>query len=383
MDAAMPAVARATARTTPAASAPARTLILTHRRVDPIASRCATFEFEDLIRAVDAVDVFPLGRPIGATLRPRLRRWTAAALAPLLPPVASRTQPYELLFVSLHSLGDLARLLPLPRFASAARRTACNVDELWLSQLRGRAHELSMLRGFDVLFTACRGAVDEIQRLVGRPCHYLAPAVDTLRFCPGAPPRSRTIDVYFMGRRRPALHRAVQQAAAARDRLYLFDTAIAHTVHDPVEHREQLAELVRRTRYFVVDVAKADRADESSRQPEIGTRFFEGAAGGAVMFGVVPDTRAFVELFPWDDAAIPVEPDPARIAALLDELDASRERVAAIRRANVVGALRRHDGAYRWREVLAAVGLEPLPALSERVRELELRADSIEHAGLG
>jgi len=163
--------------------------------------------------------------------------------------------------------------------------------------------------------------------------------------------------------------------------LYLFDTGITNVVYNHPEHRLHLAELVQRTKYFVVDVAKADRIEQSGAQPEIGTRYFEGAAGGAVLVGVAPPTEAFSRLFGWDNAVVPVPDTPAAVAALFDELDANTEAVQAIRRSNVLNSLRRHDSVYRWEQVLRTVGMEPQPALYERKRRLEERAKSIENCG--
>jgi hypothetical protein len=40
--------------------------------------------------------------------------------------------------------------------------------------------------------------------------------------------------------------------------------------------------------------------------------------------------------------------------------------------------VRRHDGAYRWEQILRAVGLDPLPALAARKERLEARAKEVE-----
>jgi glycosyltransferase involved in cell wall biosynthesis len=351
-------------------------LLLSHRNVHPAVSRCMTYEFEDLIGEVDAADLASVNPAPWPRSLLRLERLLPAAFARFAPSAPVPARRYDLLYLSLHTPSDLARVQPIGRWLGLAERSACNIDEVWLHDLAVRTGDLAMLRRFDCVFTACRGAVEELERLLGRPCHYLPPSADSLRFAPAG--LERLIDVYFMGRRRPELQAALSVATRRKGYFYHFDTVCNPLVTTYLEHRLRLAELVQRTRYFIVDVANADRVEQSGAQPEIGTRFFEGAAGGAVMLGIAPDTDAFRSLFGWQDAVIPVEPDEAALTALFDELDADPERVEGIRRRNASQALRRHDGVYRWEQILRAVGLEPLPALGDRKERLERRAKEVE-----
>lgn len=353
-----------------------RVLLLSHRDVHPAISRCMTYEFEDLVREVDSADLAsvnptPWPRPLL-----RLEGMLPTAFARFAPSRPAPARRYDLLYLSLHTPSDLARVQPLGRWLGLAERSACNIDEVWLHDLAYRTGDLAMLRRFDCVFTACRGAVEALERLLGRPCHYLPPSVDALRFVPTG--LERVIDVYFMGRRRPEMHAALMAATRRKGFFYHFDTVRNPLVNSYLEHRMRLAELVQRTRYFIVDIANADRVEQSGAQPEIGTRFFEGIAGGAVLLGFAPDTDAFRSLFGWQDAVIPIEPAEAAVTALLDELDADPDRTDRIRLTNVSKALRLHDGVHRWEQILRAVGLEPLPALAARKELLELRAKEVE-----
>lgn len=360
----------------------ARTLVLSHRRVHPVVSRCLTFELEDVIREIDAADLGSVrggGWSRSKALVQRIAPWADSGAHGVQIPRAER---YELLFVSLHSTSELWRLQPLRRVLSRAVRTACNVDEVWLSDLAQRPRELAMLSRFDLIFTPCQGAVAALSEAVGKECHYLPPSVDTLRFFPYPEPGPRVIDVYFMGRRRESLHRVIRDALSASSRVYLYDTGITGPLYDDhVEHRVQLARRIQRTKYFVVDVSKADRPEQSGSQPEIASRYFEGAAAGAVLIGVAPSTAAFSRLFGWDNAVIQAPDSPAELAALLDDLDGREDAVEAIRRANVLNSLRAHDCLHRWEQVLRAAGMEPLLGLYERRQRLEERAKTVENWG--
>ncbi len=356
---------------------PARVLVLSDREIDPSVSRTGTFEFEDLICAVDAVDVVPLGLPAGR-IRRRLERILPGAFR--TPARFARARPYDLLFASFHSLSELARLHPLGRILGLARHSAINIDELWCTSLLRRTGDLELIRRFDRIYSPCAGALELLRNATGRPCDHLAPSIDAIRFAPSARPLRRVIDIHLMGRRRPDLHQALSEAAEKSDRFYYFDSLRTNPpMPNYVEHRMRLSELVRRTRYFVVDIANSDFPEKRGDQEEYGPRFVEGAAGGAILIGRAPRTPVFDAQF-WPHAVHAIEPDAAGIARVLDELDAQPEKTERMRRANVVGVMRRHDGVYRWEQILRGAGLEPLPALIERKRRLDQLASVIESA---
>jgi hypothetical protein len=96
------------------------------------------------------------------------------------------------------------------------------------------------------------------------------------------------------------------------------------------------------------------------------------------MIGQAPDTPAFGRLFDWPDAVVPLPYDSPDIAAVLDTLDADPDRVERAQRANVVNTLRRHDHVYRWAEILSHVGLDPTPAMNDRIQTLGRLAGDIE-----
>ncbi len=356
-------------------SVPARVLIISDRERVPTLSRCGTYEFEDLAGAVDAVDLMSANGH-GGRLGRRIERFVPGAFA--MPPKLDRGEPYDLLFASFHSLPELARLHPLGRILGLARRTVVNIDELWGTELPYHTGDLAMLRRFDHVFTPCAGALELVRAATGRPCDYLAPSIDALRFAPRAPALRRVIDIHLMGRRRADLHRALREAAEKTERFYLFDAGQYNVpIPNYVEHRLRLADLIQRTRFFVVDVANSDKPEKRGNQHEFGPRFVEGAAGGAILIGQAPGTKTFESQF-WPGAVHAIEPDSAAIARVLDDLDANPEDANRMRRTNVAQVMRRHDGVYRWEQILRAVGLAPLPALSARKQQLDRLAASIE-----
>jgi hypothetical protein len=182
-----------------------------------------------------------------------------------------------------------------------------------------------------------------------------------------------------MGRRRPELHESLRETAAKTGRFYLFDTVHFNPrVSNYVDHRTRLADLVQRTRYFVVDVANSDRPETAGGQEEFGPRYVEGAAGGAILIGRAPRTATFEAQF-WPGAVHPIESDGAAIARTLEGLEEHPEKLERERRANVAQVLRRHDGVYRWEQILRSVGLRRfLPDRAQApARPARLEASSV------
>ena len=131
-----------------------------------------------------------------------------------------------------------------------------------------------------------------------------------------------------------------------------------------------LGNLVKRSRFFIANRAKIDRKWETSDQHEIGFRFYEGIAGGAILIGEPPQNEQFKQLFDWPDAIVPLPFHDQGIVALIRELASQPARVARIRSDNLANALLRHDWLHRWFDVLHVARLEPTRAGMARMERL-------------
>jgi hypothetical protein len=169
----------------------------------------------------------------------------------------------------------------------------------------------------------------------------------------------------------------MHRLAVDRNWFYMYDTFTGNQALDPQDHRRLLSNLIARSRYFVANPAKADEPDLTEHQEELGSRHFEGAAGGAVIIGQPPRCAALGELLDWPDAVVPLEYDATDPASAIDALDADPVRVARIRTANTRNCLQRHDWLHRWQMVLDATQLEPLPGVRKRRRVLAQLVDSL------
>ena len=92
------------------------------------------------------------------------------------------------------------------------------------------------------------------------------------------------------------------------------------------EHRTLFANLAKSSRYFIVNPGKIDEPTVTGRQIEIGNRYFEGAASGAIMVGEVPKNEVFERLFDWPEAVTRLPYDSQDIDVLIKDLDADPER---------------------------------------------------------
>jgi hypothetical protein len=87
-----------------------------------------------------------------------------------------------------------------------------------------------------------------------------------------------------------------------------------------------------------------------------------------VLIGHAPESEAFRELFPWQDAVISLKADGSDIMKVLSSIEP--ERISAISRRNAAESLLRHDWVYRWKEILRVAGIEPSPRMELREQRL-------------
>lgn len=376
-----------------------RILCISYRDVAPVISRCAQYEFEDLVAAVDDVDVVA---PAGLVVPENADTAVQAAILTLqrlaaktlrrfkvkvegaLPVTGLRRLPkdaarnYEMLLVNCEAPGDLYNLAPFAMWRSRARMSVCYVQELWAADVPNLGSVVNVLKQFDHIFVENRETVKPLAAITGRPCHEVQLSVDALKFCAYPHNPARAIDFYAMGHTPPETHKALLQMAEGGDWYYMYDTVSNSPVTSHVDHRRRLADMIKRSRFFLVNIASWHKGGRIGSQHVLGLRYFEGAAGGAVLVGDVPRNELFDEFFDWQDSVIPLPFDSAEIADVIAELDADPERLERISKTNMVNSLRRHDHLYRWSQILAIAGLNETSAMARRRDALEGAAASIE-----
>jgi len=356
-----------------------RVVLISQRGRSQHVSHCLLHEFEDVVGCVERADVLTYrGRLLdSAPLRKACRHPLGARIARRIASRRARLhRRYELAFVTVQNPGGILDLQPFDWLRDAATRLACWIEEFWPSTMAEHPGTVATLRDFDQIFTSHERTATLLEQATGRPASVLRTPVDALRFTAHGRRDDRPIDVYCMGRRLPGVHAAMKRLAAERNWFHLFDTRGGATVNDSSEHRELLASLIGRSRYFVVSPATPKGA-RASDECGLAARFFEGAAGGAVMIGSVPDVPAFSECFPWPDAVVPMADDGSDAAEVIAGLEQAPSRRLSISHRNMAESLRRHDAAHRWRAVLDAMGLAAEPALEQRERRCLALAEEL------
>jgi hypothetical protein len=355
----------------------ARVLLFSMRNIARHVARCGDYEFEDVITSCDDTDVLA---PCPATpVVNRIVRHAGRMLGrePLIDGAVNVDEKYDLFFAFCRNASDLRFLKRITGLHENCRQSVCVISELWPNKIPEVREHLKVLGRFDHVLTNLQTSVGPIEKATGRPCHFLPSGVDALRFAPFPESPARSIDVYSMGRRPAEEHRALLASAERGGMFYVYDTTANFDVIDPLEHRILLANLIKRSRFFITYPAKFDVPAETGGTEEMGARYYEGAAGGAVMIGMPPRCAAYDDSFGWRDAVIPTPDDPKQIVCLVAELEAQPQRLAQIRRNNVTNSLRRHDWAYRWREILDHVGLSVTESLVEREAQLNSTASLV------
>ena len=263
------------------------------------------------------------------------------------------------------------------------RTSVCLVDELWVKQMSKHRHFLRVLAKFDVVMLYYSQTVKPLGEQIGRKCVFMPPGVDAILFCPHPNPPKRVIDVYSIGRRSEITHQRLLRMVRESGLFYLHDSIGGSQAINSKEHRALLANVAKRSRYFIVNPGKIDQPDIRGNQIEASNRYYEGAASGAIMVGERPKNEEFERLFDWPEAVIQLPYDSCDIDTVIKDLDGDPERQDRIRRTSVAQALMRHDWVYRWEAVLKTVGLEPMQGVLERKERLRKLAEVVSQNGRG
>jgi hypothetical protein len=356
------------------ADLPARILIFSHRNIFPKDLwRCPHYEFEDVIREIDRADIWAPERLRSFRLRSRVARRLMSHWSIASNPGISTTRMakrYDLFFAICAFSSDLLALAFDTTWKDWCRTSVCLLDEMWLSELKAQEKYVLLLRRFDHVILYYSGSVSAVSALTGVPCRYLPPGVDAIRFCPYPDPPQRVVDVYSYGRRSARTHQKLLAMAEARRIFYVYDTTVAGQVIRHDEHRSLLRNILQRSRFVIANPGKIDEPHVRANQIEIGNRYFEGAAAGAIMIGETPTNSEFPKLFaPNAVAHLPFDSD--EIDAVIGELESDPLRQDQVRRASIAESLLRHDWTYRWEAILQIAGLDPCNELLGRKLRLE------------
>ena len=351
-----------------------RTLIFSLRNIFPRdLFRGALYEFEDTICQIEHAQIVAPCADI-ETRRNAIAKTLAFHAPMVLKPSIEKIEAdksYDLFLAICGHPRDLLYVNAAPHLRNACTTKICMIDEVWVKQIEPHAYFLDVLKKFDLVVLYCSGTVKALSERIGVKCVFVPPGIDTLAFCPFPKNPPRVVDVSSVGRRSPTTHSALLEMVKERDIFYVYDSISGTQSINLREHRKLLANLIRRSRYYIVNPGAMDNPRVRGDQHEMGPRYIEGAAAGTILIGEPPVNEVFNNIFNWPDAVVRLPYGSDQIASVIDELDRQPERQEEIRRRNVSESLMKHDWAYRWETILTTVGQEPAPELTRRKEHLQ------------
>jgi hypothetical protein len=358
-----------------------RILMLSHRNIyDRLVWRCSFFEFERVLQTIESVEVVaPHRKPWyvnGKRLALRLGEKFKIPINPGVEPVTLNKE-YDAFFTVCEGASDLLHVNAVKGWKDHCKTSICFLIEFYIKDIPTYKSCIEVLKQFDHVVFMFNGS-EPFQKLIQGRGSYLPAGIDTLRFCPYPDPPARSIDVLSIGRRSEKTHQALLRLAREEGIFYVHDTIDSLRAYDLEQHRRMVADLAKRSRYFLVNPGRINKPEEAGGQSEFGYRYFEAAAPGTIMLGETTRNKEFKKVFHWNDAVIHLPFDSEDIGAIMKDLDRQPERQMSMRRTNMTQSLLHHDWAYRWERILEIANLAPVPALFKRKERLVERAAMVE-----
>lgn len=373
----------------PSPATSSRVLILSMRNFDAYPSRSFLFELESCVCDFEQIDV--IAPNFYPTMRNKITHKICRTIfkntgkVPLISPTSNQfvlEQEYDLFLFICEFPEELYYLNSIKDWRKKCRKAVCWLDEIWAKNVHKAKHQLTVLKDFDHVFMNLSSSVKKVADIIQRPCSYMPPGIDAIKFCPYPIQPQRSIDVCSIGNRPASVHESLLNLANQDDFFYMYDTTYSKILNfNP--HRSLYRNIVKRSRYFIAYKAFfTEGTREGGGEEELNVRFFEGAAAGAILLGVPPNCEAFSQNFDWADVVIPLPPDTTNVGEIIAHLDSQPERLNKIRTDNVVNSLLRHDWVYRWEKILAAVDIQISPGMIERKAKLKELAKNVKEQSI-
>jgi len=275
-------------------------------------------------------------------------------------------------------LGDVGELLDVDEsWTSFATTRVLIVSEAWPGDLAMYGPKiLAVLQSFDAVFTCMEnngleGVADSTTSL-----RHLPHGVVTDSYSPSLSGR-RPIGILNYGRRDPVQHDVLRRWSEGAGGWYHYDTMGLGRTQDPVDHQRVLGRLLSESSFSVCNFGRFDESDRRQGAKELGARFYEALGAGCVIVGDFPGTPIFEAHFADVPGKVAFPLGASHCPDEIARLIAAPEELARIHRVHRALALDQHDIAHRIAQVLADVGFDLPPALSDRQAELRTTAGQL------
>jgi glycosyltransferase involved in cell wall biosynthesis len=337
--------------------------------------RCSSYEFEDIICEVDDVDLFApepnLKSISNGFINESIYRFKRKIFLSSDSKKMRLDRNYDVLFYYCQNVYDLQQLNAIQEWREHFKTAVCWIEEIWANQLNNFKRQLKILSKFDFVITICSKTIKSLQDLIPSKCQYIPPGVDTIRFSPYPAPPPRQIEILSIGRRSKEIHQNLLKELDKNRIFYIYDTFFDPEVINYKQHRILLANLAKRSKYFLVHPANFNQTWKTGGQIEYGPRYFEGVAAGCILVGDAPECETFCEQFDWPNALIRTSSNYIEFRQILENLSSNCNVCKEIQKYNITQSLLRHDWVYRWKKVLDLLHLDSRPALLLREKRLK------------
>ena len=368
-----------------------RVLVFSQRELHRASFHAPQYEFEDVLTEIEDVRLLS-PRPAAESPTHQMTRhlvngtkkrvgvprrsppWNRPSMT-----VTPVTTQHDLFFAVFNDAYQVSYLHRLPGWRQSCRRAVCFLLEAWTNFVDRDADYYRLLRDFDDVYLFTPASAPALRSLGVPAPQFLAAGTDALTFAPWRRPGPRSLDVLSYGRTSPLVHAQLLEMARADEIAYLYDSMSDGVVTDFPQHRLLQASMMKRSSFFIAHRINdsPERRRRTGGEESLSTRYFEGAAGGAVMLGTSPPVAEFDDNFDWPDAVIDLPWDARDVRELLRELAQQPERLA-LARANAIGnSLLRHDWVHRWETVLSGADMSLLAAARRRQALLAAAAEAV------
>jgi len=369
-----------------------RTIVFSVRNHEHHVSRACGYEFEDLICdelddalliAPDESGYFEFGRRFRNHI---IKKTNLKGLAQTFNPGRQKIHleaECDLFFFSAALPRDLPDLDMISNWREQSRFAVCQLQELWIHEIRSQENVLKLLNQFDHVFCPFFHSIEPLQKILSVPVSYMPWSTDAEVFCPYPSPPRRAIDIAGIGQIPSLAQSALIEYADQTGGFFHYQTVFGlNSVKSHKSHRRNYAGILKRSKYFLCYSAKFASEEEHSHQVEFGLRYIEGIAAGTVLLGEKIQNAVADEWLGWNDSIIPLSIDEARPDRLILSIEQNPERFNSVRKENIIQALTKLDHLYRWRDILRIAGLRELPAMDIRQKRLSLLADEVKDTAL-
>lgn len=205
-----------------------RVLILSHKNIQNFVFNSCLYEFEDIVAEIDETKIIApsqynfFERSVQKVLKMYTPYFQKLSYVNPASHHLALEQNYDIFFTVVDFPQNLYFINSLKNWRQKCNLAVCYIIEIWQEDLSNLKNYLKFFQDFDLICLGHSQIVDEVSKITGRPCMYLPPGVNTVKFAPHKR-ADRLIDLCSLGRRSSVTHSALLELAEKRNFFYYYD----------------------------------------------------------------------------------------------------------------------------------------------------------------